>query len=128
MIQIENLHFSHPDRSELYGGLNLKLEQGDNILLKGNNGCGKSTLLKLIVGLLRPQLGTITIAGKPDAWIDCRNLLTDTPAAFFEEAGVGLSNGKDFGAEGFVRLNFGCSRSILLAALERMDKAIRRNL
>jgi len=62
------------------------------------------------------------------AWIDCRNLLTDTPAAFFEEAGVGLSNGKDFGAEGFVRLNFGCSRSILLAALERMDKAIRRNL
>ncbi|MEQ8214427.1 MAG: hypothetical protein ABRQ35_11070, partial [Smithellaceae bacterium] len=47
------------------------------------------------------------------------------PAAFFEEAGVGLSNGRDFGSEGFVRLNFGCSRSILLAALERMDKAIR---
>lgn len=59
------------------------------------------------------------------AWIDCRNLSTDDPAAFFEEAGVGLSNGGDFGAAGFVRLNFGCSRSILLTALERMDKAIR---
>ncbi len=59
------------------------------------------------------------------AWIDCRNLSTDDPAAFFEEAGVGLSNGGDFGAAGFVRLNFGCSRSILLTALERMDKALR---
>jgi len=58
------------------------------------------------------------------AWIDCRNLSTDNPAAFFEEAGVGLSNGGDFGAAGFVRLNFGCSRRILLTALERMDKAI----
>ncbi|MEN6374411.1 MAG: PatB family C-S lyase [Smithella sp.] len=59
------------------------------------------------------------------AWIDCRNLLSDNPAAFFEEAGVGLSNGREFGSEGFVRLNFGCSRSLLFTALERMDKAIR---
>lgn len=59
------------------------------------------------------------------AWIDCRNLSTENPAAFFEEAGVGLSNGREFGSEGFVRLNFGCSRRILLAALERMDKALR---
>lgn len=62
------------------------------------------------------------------AWIDCRLLMADNPAAFFEEAGVGLSGGPDFGVEGFVRLNFGCPRSTLLAALERMDKAIRRLL
>jgi cystathionine beta-lyase len=62
------------------------------------------------------------------AWIDCRDLSTDNPAAFFEEAGVGLSVGPDFGTAGFVRLNFGCSRSVLIAALERMDKVIRRHL
>lgn len=65
MIQIENLHFAHPGRSELYGGLNFKLRKEENILLQGSNGCGKSTLLKLIVGLLRPHQGTITVAGKP---------------------------------------------------------------
>lgn len=63
------------------------------------------------------------------AWIDCRKLPTDKqPATFFEEAGVGLSGGKAFGVEGFVRLNFGCPRSVLQEALERMDKAIRRRL
>jgi len=62
------------------------------------------------------------------AWIDCRKLPVDDPAAFFEEAGVGLSAGPDFGVTGFVRINFGCPRSVLLKALERMDKAIRRHL
>ena len=46
------------------------------------------------------------------AWIDARQLDVPNPHRFFEDAGVGLSNGKDFDAEGFVRLNFGCPRSI----------------
>ena len=58
------------------------------------------------------------------AWIDTRSLgLTDTEA-FFEKAGVGLSNGTDFGAPGFMRLNFGCARSILTEALHRMATAM----
>ncbi|WP_279384554.1 hypothetical protein [Geotalea toluenoxydans] len=48
------------------------------------------------------------------AWIDARGTGIEDPAAFFEEAGVGLSDGADFGAPGFVRLNFGCSRTLLL--------------
>jgi cystathionine beta-lyase len=44
------------------------------------------------------------------AWIDARGLGVADPAAFFEEAGVGLSNGVDFGLPGWVRLNFGCPR------------------
>lgn len=58
------------------------------------------------------------------AWIDARKLPVTDPAAFFEQAGVGLSDGADFGAPGFVRLNFGCPRSRLDAALERMVKAL----
>lgn len=60
------------------------------------------------------------------AWIDCRRLSVDNPVRFFEEAGVGLSDGKDFGATGFVRLNFGCSRSVLTEALGRMERALFR--
>ncbi len=58
------------------------------------------------------------------AWIDCRTLPVDQPARFFEQAGVGLSDGADFGAPGFVRLNFGCSRALLAEAIERIDRAV----
>ena len=58
------------------------------------------------------------------AWIDCRALSVDDPQRFFEEAGVGLSPGRDLGGEGFVRLNFGCSRALLEEALRRMRAAV----
>ncbi|AJE03226.1 MalY/PatB family protein [Geobacter pickeringii] len=58
------------------------------------------------------------------AWIDARATGIPEPARFFEEAGVGLSDGADFGAPGFVRLNFGCSRPLLVEALGRMRKAL----
>lgn len=57
------------------------------------------------------------------AWIDARHI--ENPALFFEKAGVGLSDGADFGCHGFVRLNFGCPRSRLAAALQRMKSALR---
>jgi cystathionine beta-lyase len=47
-----------------------------------------------------------------------------TPGRFFEQAGVGLSDGEHFQGEGFVRLNFGCPRATLLAGLERMKHAV----
>ncbi|GLS05546.1 aspartate aminotransferase [Chitiniphilus shinanonensis] len=58
------------------------------------------------------------------AWIDCRGAGLEHPQAFFEAAGVGLSDGADFGAPGFVRLNFGCPSATLAAALTRMRAAL----
>ena len=58
-------------------------------------------------------------------WLDCRRARLDDPARFFDDAGVSLSDGRDFGAPGFCRLNFGCSRSLLFEALERMSAALR---
>lgn len=57
------------------------------------------------------------------AWIDCGELKVDNPHAFFEQAGVGLSPGLDFGNRRFVRLNFGCRRALLNEALDRMAQA-----
>ena len=56
-------------------------------------------------------------------WIDARKLGTDNPHHFFEENGIGLSDGSDFGAPGFLRLNLGCSRNLLEQALDRMERA-----
>jgi len=58
------------------------------------------------------------------SWIDARESGLEYPAAFFENAGVGLSDGAEFGSPGFMRLNFGCPRAILDEALKRMKSAI----
>ena len=47
------------------------------------------------------------------ALIDVRSLGLAQPAAHFEAHGLGLSDGADFGAPGWLRLNFGCPRSRL---------------
>ncbi len=57
------------------------------------------------------------------AWIDVRQLGLAHPAAHFEAHGLGLSDGADFGAPGWLRLNFGCPRSTLEEALKRFSKA-----
>lgn len=58
------------------------------------------------------------------AWLDARGLGAEKPQPFFEAAGVGLSEGADFGAPGFLRLNFGCPRATLEEALRRMARAV----
>jgi cystathionine beta-lyase len=58
------------------------------------------------------------------AWIDTRAAALSDPLAFFEVAGVGLSDGREFGGPGFVRLNFGCPRAVLDKALARMAQAL----
>jgi cystathionine beta-lyase len=58
------------------------------------------------------------------AWIDMRSSGLKSAVSFFEESGVGLQDGIEFDGPGFARLNFGCSRSLLEKALERMTVAM----
>jgi cystathionine beta-lyase len=71
-----------------------------------------------------PGLRSTPVEATYLAWIDCRELNQARPQRFFELHGVGLSDGKDFGMEGYVRLNFACSRSLLSQALSRMQAAL----
>ena len=56
------------------------------------------------------------------AWIDARAL--QDPYELFLRHGVALSPGEQFGAPGFVRLNFGTQRARLREALQRMKRAL----
>ncbi|MDZ7316566.1 MAG: PatB family C-S lyase [candidate division KSB1 bacterium] len=58
------------------------------------------------------------------AWIDAQNLPVENPHDFFLRAGVGLSDGVDFGAPRFLRMNFGCPRKRLEEALQIMAAAL----
>ena len=73
-----------------------------------------------------PGLAVTHVEATYLAWIDARGLGVDDPVSFFEAAGVGLSNGADFGLPGWVRLNFGCPGATLEAALQRMEQACRQ--
>ncbi|HEY1015461.1 MAG TPA: PatB family C-S lyase [Herpetosiphonaceae bacterium] len=75
-----------------------------------------------------PQLRTTVPEASYLAWVDCRAAGIDVnPQAFFlNRAKVGLSDGAMFGAggDGFVRINMGCPRAVLLEGLERMRQAL----
>ena len=71
-----------------------------------------------------PELSMAPVEATYLAWIDMRHSGVKNPAAFFEDAGVGLQDGIEFDAPGFVRLNFGCPRSLLEKALDRMAMAM----
>jgi cystathionine beta-lyase len=58
------------------------------------------------------------------AWIDVSELKLIDPKAFFEAAGVGLSAGDEFGDNNYLRLNFGCPRSLLEEAVKRIEIAV----
>ncbi len=65
------------------------------------------------------------------AWLDCREAANPQAAVdpyhfFLEKARVALNDGASFGqgGKGFVRLNFGCPRALLMEALERMKMAL----
>ena len=70
-----------------------------------------------------PGLSTTPVEATYLQWIDATQLEAEDPHKFFEDHGVGLSDGRDFGKPRYVRLNFGCPRSTLLNALDRMDAA-----
>jgi len=75
-----------------------------------------------------PGLRTTPVEATYLAWIDARGTGLEAPQVFLEAAGVGLSDGADFGPgdayRGFLRLNFGCTRATLDEALDRMRRAL----
>jgi cystathionine beta-lyase len=73
--------------------------------LRGNRDLLEAFFLEQL-----PQFGISHVEATYLAWIDVRGLGNRSGAAFFDAAGVRLSDGGPFQGEGFVRLNFGCPR------------------
>src|SRR2546427_3953112 len=49
---------------EVLRGVSLRVRQGHIVAIIGANGAGKSTLLKTVFGMLRPQGGSVRLAGE----------------------------------------------------------------
>lgn len=73
-----------------------------------------------------PQLKMGPVEATYMAWLDANSLGVANPAAFFEESGVGLSDGAGFGEAGMLRMNIACPAAMLHRGLERMREAVDR--
>ncbi|WP_187909742.1 ATP-binding cassette domain-containing protein [Helicobacter pylori] len=60
IVTIENVSFNYHNRA-IFKDFNLSIQEGDFLCVLGESGSGKSTLLGLILGLLKPNLGSVKI-------------------------------------------------------------------
>jgi phospholipid/cholesterol/gamma-HCH transport system ATP-binding protein len=73
MIQIRDLHKSFTAKKVLQG-VNLDIETGQTTTIIGGSGSGKSVLFKLIIGLLKPDAGSISVDGEDIARMTERDI------------------------------------------------------
>ena len=64
IVEIKDVFFSY-NGNEVLQDVNLNVHQGDFIAMIGPNGGGKTTLLKLMLGLLHPDRGAVSVLGMP---------------------------------------------------------------
>jgi len=74
-VRLERVSFSYPARPGLVlDRLDLELEPGETVALVGESGAGKSTVAALLLRLLEPTAGRVTVGGvdlalcRDDAW------------------------------------------------------------
>ena len=62
-LRFENVSFQYETGNDILQNINLRLNPLEKVTFVGRTGVGKSTLFKLIMGLLQPQEGSITLNG-----------------------------------------------------------------
>lgn len=90
IIEVKNVSFKY-DKEYILKNVNFDVNKGDFVGIIGANGTGKSTLIKLILGILKPDLGEVKINGVNPDKIKSINSIGYVPQ-------VGLSRGIDFPA------------------------------
>ncbi len=73
MIIISNVFKSFGPKNVLKG-VNLKIYDGESLVILGPSGCGKSVLLKHVIGLMKPDSGQVIIDGDDITSYDQRKL------------------------------------------------------
>jgi phospholipid/cholesterol/gamma-HCH transport system ATP-binding protein len=63
LVEIRDLHFAYGDRPIL-SNLSMDIPRGKVVAVMGGSGSGKTTVLRLVGGQIRPQKGTVTVAGE----------------------------------------------------------------
>ncbi|KYC53321.1 MAG: putative ABC transporter ATP-binding protein [Candidatus Methanofastidiosum methylothiophilum] len=87
-IEFKNVSFSYSDKSVLKN-INLTINKGEKIAIFGQTGVGKSTLIDLLLGLIYPKSGKLTIDGiqiqkiKKESWHKILTWMGQDPYLFY---------------------------------------------
>ena len=77
-LELKNLSFHYQDQpKETLNNLNLKINEGEKIVITGSNGSGKSTLLHVLSGIYQPTAGSLLYNNIPFVNLElesCRNI------------------------------------------------------
>jgi ABC-type transport system involved in cytochrome bd biosynthesis fused ATPase/permease subunit len=104
-VEFEDVYFTYPDGSDGARGITLAIEPGQRVALVGPSGAGKTTIAYLLLGLLRPDRGSVRVGGVPV-------LVPQNPYLFYGTIRENLSIGKP-----------GSGEAELWAALEAVGMA-----
>jgi len=63
-VQLKDVSFGYDRRRPVLRGIDMVIPRGQVVAIMGGSGCGKTTILRLIGGQLRPQRGSVTVAGQ----------------------------------------------------------------
>jgi len=64
IVEVKNVSFSY-GKEKVLENIDFSVHQGDYLGVIGPNGAGKTTLLKIMLGLLKPDTGSINLFGVP---------------------------------------------------------------
>lgn len=64
LISVENVSFAYTNERKILTGVSTEISPGATVGLVGESGSGKTTLLRLLLGLTKPQAGTIRFDGR----------------------------------------------------------------
>ena len=93
LLVMRNIRFAFPGWPATVNGADLEVQPGAFHCLVGRSGCGKTTRLKLAAGLLTPDSGEVTFAGRAQD-------MNISGALGIAEAKGGLSHGQGISADG----------------------------
>lgn len=135
VIDIKDVSFRY-EREWVLEQINLSVQKGDFLGLVGPNGSGKSTLLKLILGLMKPQTGEISLFDEPIVKFKDWNRIgfvsqkansfnSGFPATVFEVVASGLT-----GKLGLFRVLKDRHKKLIMETIEAvgMGDFVRRNI
>jgi zinc transport system ATP-binding protein len=123
LVKLENVWVYH-DSIPVLEAINLSIETNDFLGIIGPNGGGKTTLLKVILGLIKPNRGRVTVLGMPPergrkhiGYISQFNLFDhDFPISVFEVVLMGRYN-----QSGLFRRYSEDDKKAAIAALETVE-------
>ena len=89
-ITLESINFTYPEKNvATLSNVSLKLEKGSATAIVGPSGAGKTTLVDILLGVLKPDNGKVTVSG-----LSPLNAISQWPGAIaYVPQDVALSNG-----------------------------------